>query len=182
MAYASRICIQEIDKSNFENRFSTDTGILKNAIIRSKRRVEKLENNGHHDTCAVPMGPGVCPVAKGSCNWTGCRFRDSSSCIVANVESKKKTKLSTRAVHIRETAEQRFAEIIEGWKRQNENLEHEITAYRAEKCENKGKIEQKSTEITNLRRQNEKLESLLRKCETQINKVHIGVIIMNGNI
>ena len=121
------------------------------------------------------MGPGVCPVAKGQCDWTGCRFRDSSSCIVANVKPKKKTKLSARAVHLRETAEQRFAEIIEGWKRQNENLEQEITAYRAEKCENKGKIEQKSTEITNLRRQNEKLESLLRKCETQINKVHIGL-------
>ena len=160
------LCLKP-EKSDFENKYSQDRGLLKNVIIRTKPRVEKRDHNGHHDGCAVPMGPGVCPVAKGSCDWTGCRFRDVPAPSGGIVKLKSKESLSRRASQ-QQIQNERFAEIIEGWKRQNENLDRELTAYRAQKSDSKQRLKEKNSEINLLRRQNEKLESLLRKCEIQI--------------
>merc|ERR1712062_316245 len=106
----------------------------------------------------------------GSCDWTGCRFRDVPAPSGGIVKLKSKESFSRRASQ-QQIQNERFAEIIEGWKRQNENLDRELTAYRAQKSDSKQRLEEKNSGINLLRRQNEKLESLLRKCEIQINKL-----------
>ena len=54
-----------LNKRNFERRFQSDASVLENSILETKK-IARQRNDGkdgqHHETCAVPVGPGNCPV------------------------------------------------------------------------------------------------------------------------
>merc|ERR1712168_216223 len=68
-------------------------------------------------------------------------------------------------------SQQKFQEVIHGWKKQNRELEMEIGKFRNLKESNKSQLKVKSDEIFCLGSQNSKLEDLLKKCEEQIKKL-----------
>jgi len=78
-------------------------------------------------------------------------------------------------------SEQKFQDVIHGWKKQNRELENEIQKFRCQKESNKSQLKNKSDEIFCLRHQNSKLEDLLKKCEEQITKLLATENARNAN-
>jgi len=78
-------------------------------------------------------------------------------------------------------SQQKFQEVIHGWKKQNRELEIEIQKFRCQKESNKSQLKHKSDEIFCLRSQNSKLEDLLKKCEEQITKLLATENARNAN-
>jgi len=79
--------------------------------------------------------------------------------------------LASRAKDLRGMTERRFAEVIEGWRRQNDALQQELDMYQNQQRISSERVQKRNTEIKNLRNENEKLTSLLRKCEERINQL-----------
>ena len=80
-------------------------------------------------------------------------------------------KLANRAKDLRGLTEKRFAEVIDGWRRQNESLKTELEMYQNQQRVGQERVQKRNTEIKSLRSENEKLSSLLRKCEERINQL-----------
>merc|ERR1712123_301137 len=80
-------------------------------------------------------------------------------------------KLANRAKDLRGLTEKRFAEVIDGWRRQNESLKTELEMYQNQQRIGQERVQKRNTEIKSLRSENEKLSSLLRKCEERINQL-----------
>jgi len=80
-------------------------------------------------------------------------------------------KLANRAKDLRGLTEKRFAEVIDGWRRQNEALKQELEMYQNQQRIGQERVQKRNTEIKSLRSENEKLSSLLRKCEERINQL-----------
>merc|ERR1711970_1434902 len=81
------------------------------------------------------------------------------------------TNLASRAKDLRGMTERRFAEVIDGWRRQNDALQQELDMYQNQQRISPERVQKRNTEIKNLRNENEKLTSLLRKCEERINQL-----------
>merc|ERR1712168_615474 len=79
--------------------------------------------------------------------------------------------LASRAKDLRGMTERRFAEVIDGWRRQNDALQQELDMYQNQQRIGSERVQKRNTEIKNLRNENEKLTSLLRKCEERINQL-----------
>merc|ERR1712212_397908 len=79
--------------------------------------------------------------------------------------------LASRAKDLRGMTERRFAEVIDGWRRQNDTLQQELDMYQNQQRISSERVQKRNTEIKNLRNENEKLTSLLRKCEERINQL-----------
>jgi len=79
--------------------------------------------------------------------------------------------LASRAKDLRGMTERRFAEVIDGWRRQNDALQQELDMYQNQQRISSERVQKRNTEIKNLRNENEKLTSLLRKCEERINQL-----------
>merc|ERR1712133_361632 len=79
--------------------------------------------------------------------------------------------LASRAKDLRGMTERRFAEVIDGWRRQNHALQQELDMYQNQQRISSERVQKRNTEIKNLRNENEKLTSLLRKCEERINQL-----------
>jgi len=84
---------------------------------------------------------------------------------------KNEAPLSSQAKELRNMTEQRFSEIIAGWKRQNANLEGELANYKSQQRKGAERLVKRNDEIKKLRDENEKLSSILRQCETRIHKL-----------
>merc|ERR1712126_532483 len=78
---------------------------------------------------------------------------------------------ASRAKDLRGMTERRFAEVIDGWRRQNDALQQELDMYQNQQRISSERVQKRNTEIKNLRNENEKLTSLLRKCEERINQL-----------
>merc|ERR1719197_399088 len=140
---------------NFESRFASDADVLEKSIAATKELARRNENSAVRDARPKPSYQ----------KWTGSNPMESPCSMNSN------SPISKKAVELRGMTEQRFNEVISGWKKQNAKLESEINEYRNYKNENKKKLEEKTSEIFSFKRQNEKLENLLRKCEVQISKL-----------
>jgi len=81
-------------------------------------------------------------------------------------------RLASRAKELRSMTEQRFSEIITGWKNQNAKLEQELEMYKSQQRTGNERVLKRNSEIKKLRDENEKLTSLVRKCEERINQLH----------
>jgi len=81
-------------------------------------------------------------------------------------------RLASRAKDLRSMTEQRFSEIITGWKQQNEKLEQELELYKSQQRIGNERVLKRNGEIKKLRDENEKMTSLLRKCEERIDQLH----------
>merc|ERR1712212_373099 len=79
--------------------------------------------------------------------------------------------LASRAKDLRGMTERRFAEVIDGWRRQNDTLQQELDMYQNQQRISSERVQKRNTEIKNLRNENEKLTSLLRRCEERINQL-----------
>lgn len=80
-------------------------------------------------------------------------------------------KLAARAKGLRGVTEKRFAEVIDGWRRQNDSLQQELEIYQNQERVSQDRVQKRNTEIKQLRSENEKLTNLLRKCEERINQL-----------
>jgi len=80
-------------------------------------------------------------------------------------------RLASRAKDLRSMTEQRFSEVITGWKNQSSKLEQELEMYKSQQRIGSERVMKRNAEIKKLRDENEKLTSLVRKCEERINQL-----------
>jgi len=97
-----------------------------------------------------------------------CNRRPSLPSAITTDESR----LASRAKDLRTMTEKRFSEVIQGWKRQNEQLEQELEMYKSQQRVATDRVNKRNAEIKTLREENEKLVTLVRQCEERINKLH----------
>jgi len=128
---------------DMDAQFTTDAAALRSAIRDLKVRAGETE-----------------PIAQ-----------TTSEPVVTQVIHDASGKLANRAKDLRGLTEKRFAEVIDGWRRQNESLKQELEMYQNQQRVGQERVQKRNTEIKSLRSENEKLSSLLRKCEERINQL-----------
>jgi len=129
---------------NLDSRFSQDVSTLSNSIKDLKVKAGLSPSSGGGQ-------PNVTSVLDG--------------------EKVGDPRLAMKAKDLRGMTERRFAEVIEGWRKQNDALQQELDMYTNQQRISQERVQKRNTEIKNLRNENEKLTSLLRKCEERINQL-----------
>merc|ERR1712131_44650 len=156
----------------FESHFDRDSKQLQRAILNEKHKKKEKQIT----CCDLPSHKCIVPAFrahKHSCkmdshqnNWTVASQWTSCKCSKTPNSLNKNSPLSkTKGIRM---TQKRYQEVVNGWKKQNFELEAQIETYRNQKETNKETLVLKCDEIFCLKNQNSKLEELLKKCENQI--------------
>merc|ERR1712173_1659 len=79
--------------------------------------------------------------------------------------------LASRAKDLRNMTEQRFSEVIGGWKKQSSKLKTEVEMYKSQQRIGSERLIKRNEEIKKLENENQKLNLLLKKSEERINQL-----------
>jgi regulator of replication initiation timing len=161
---------------NYEQTFKQDTSQLEQAIAKLKAdKAEKLaakekaaavvREKAHIPTFkTMPPQPKCKKVRRhpGNCSW------DGVNCTTTQNSLNKDCALSRRSTFpgMNKT---RMDSVMDGWRKQNAQLEDNIDKAVTSKHSTKQELRDKCEEIFTLRSQNQKLEQILLKCQNQLN-------------
>jgi len=121
-------------------------------------------------SCKMSSHEKKCSVASG---WSHCKCSKTPNSLNKNSKLSK-----TKGIKM---TQKRYREVINGWKKQNAELEAEKAKFKCDKESNKKTLALKCDEIFALKAQNSRLEELLMKCEDQITKLEAAENARNAN-
>merc|ERR1712147_317985 len=159
----------------FESHFDRDAKQLQRSIIKEKHKKKEKQIiccdqpshkcivpafRAHKHSCKVDSHQKNCSVES---QWMNCKCSKSPNSL-----NKNSPLFKTKGIKM---TQKRYQEVVNGWKKQNRELEAEIETYRNQKETNKETLALKCDEIFCIKNQNSKLEELLKKCENRIGQL-----------
>ena len=160
---------------NYEQTFKQDTSQLEQAI--EKLKADKAEKLAAKEKAAAVVREKTYPAFKtmppapkckkvrrhpGNCSW------DGVNCTTTQNSLNKDCALSRRN-SFPGMDKTRMNSVMDGWRKQNAQLEDNIDKAVHAKHSSKKDLRDKCDEIFSLRSQNQKLEQILLKCQEQLN-------------